>query len=80
MGIRSLNARFQMHAIFNAYWEPLTFALPPVPAGGEPWRRCMDTALESPDDVLPFGAAPAVERPSYEAHARSVVMLARQLA
>jgi glycogen operon protein len=80
MGIRSLNARFQMHAIFNAYWEPLTFALPPVPAGGEPWRRCMDTALESPDDVLPFGAAPAVERPSYEARARSVVMLARQLA
>ena len=25
--------RFLLHGMFNAYWEPLTFELPPVPAG-----------------------------------------------
>jgi glycogen operon protein len=79
MSVRSLNARFLLHLIFNAYWEPLTFALPAVPAGGEPWRRCLDTALASPDDIRPFAEAPAVEQASYEARPRSVVLLVRLL-
>ena len=41
--VRSLGSRFLYHAIFNAYWEPLTFELPPAP-NGEFWRRCIDTA------------------------------------
>jgi glycogen operon protein len=77
MSVRSLNARFLLYLIFNAYWEPLTFALPPVPGGGEPWRRCMDTALASPDDIRPFAETPAVEQASYEARPRSMVLLAR---
>ena len=29
-----------LHAIFNAYWEPLEFELPPVSgAAADPWRR-----------------------------------------
>jgi isoamylase len=31
--LQSLRARFLIHSMLNAYWEPLTFELPPVPAG-----------------------------------------------
>jgi isoamylase len=71
-----------LHGIFNAYWEPLTFELPAVPRdhdAGRPsvaqWRRCIDTALDSPDDILPWDLAPVVERESYVAQPRSVVLL-----
>ncbi len=39
------------HLIFNAYWEPLNFELPKVPAKFETWRRVIDTDLESPHDI-----------------------------
>ena len=45
--LRSLRARFLLHAMFNAYWEPLTFELPAA-CRRQPhtrWRRCIDTAL-----------------------------------
>jgi glycogen operon protein len=62
------------HLVFNAYWEPLTFELPPPP-GGAPWRRWIDTARESPEDITPWKLAPPVEGETYRAEARSVVML-----
>ncbi|HEY6360702.1 MAG TPA: glycogen debranching protein GlgX [Vicinamibacterales bacterium] len=75
--LQSLGARYLLHVIFNAYWEPLTFELPAAAAEGQhAWRRCIDTALESPDDILPWEQAPAVARASYVAQARSVVLLA----
>jgi glycogen operon protein len=76
---RSFHARFMVHAICNAYWEPLTFALPPVPAGEEPWRRCMDTGRAAPDDVRPFAEAPVMDQAGYEAGPRSIVLFARLL-
>ena len=79
MSLQSLEARFALHAIFNAYSEPLTFALPPVPPGGEPWRRCLDTALDAPDDIRPFDDAPPFRAAGYTAEARSVVVLMRAL-
>ena len=30
--VQSLRARFLLHGMLNAYWEPLTFELPPVPS------------------------------------------------
>jgi glycogen operon protein len=78
--LRTLRSRFWLHGIFNAYWEPLTFALPPVPNGGRhAWRRCIDTALASPDDIVPWRQAPVVARPDYPVQARSVVLLALSL-
>ena len=65
-----------MHLIINAYWEPLDFELPPwTPGALEPWRRWIDTALDSPNDIGPWGAGPAVSSPTYRAEARSVVVL-----
>jgi glycogen operon protein len=61
------------HLILNAYWEPLDFELPKVEAGA--WRRWIDTALDSPEDIVPWSTAPAVPGDSYQAGARSVVVL-----
>ena len=41
------------HLILNAYWEPLDFELP-APATAGPWRRWIDTALDSPHDIVPW--------------------------
>jgi len=71
---------FALHAMFNAFWEPLTFELPPLDADApEPWRRCLDTALPSPDDIMPAAKAPAVPGSTYSVQSRSIVVLASRL-
>jgi glycogen operon protein len=78
--LRSLRARFLLHAMFNAYWEPLRFELPPLPAGGrEAWRRCIDTALQTPDDICRWSDGSVVRQPEYEVQPRSMVLLALAL-
>jgi glycogen operon protein len=68
--------RVSFHAILNAYWEPLDFALPPIADGGRPaWRRWIDTFLESPDDIIEWERAPVVGGHTYRAEPRSVVVL-----
>ena len=74
--LRSLRARFLLHGMFNAYWKSLTFELPPVPADSrQAWRRCVDTALASPDDFHPLDKAPEVAQAIYVVQPRSVVVL-----
>jgi glycogen operon protein len=64
------------HFLFNAYWEPLEFELPPVGSGRpDPWRRWIDTALDSPHDIVPWQTAPSVHGARYRTEARSVVVL-----
>jgi glycogen operon protein len=64
------------HLILNAYWEALDFDLPgPGDAGQGMWRRWIDTALDSPDDIVPWKTAPTVPGDRYRVEARSVVML-----
>jgi glycogen operon protein len=65
---------FRFHLILNAYWEPLPFELPGL-EGEHLWRRWIDTALDSPNDIVPWQTAPAVSGDVYRADARSVVML-----
>jgi glycogen operon protein len=65
-----------VYLILNAYSEPLDFELPPAGAGGSSlWRRWIDTALESPQDIEPWETAPSLSGHSYRAAARSVVVL-----
>jgi glycogen operon protein len=67
--------------ILNAYWEPLTFELPPPGVGDAgPWRRWIDTSLDAPHDIVPWQQAPALADHGYGAGARSVVVLFRDLA
>ena len=78
--LRTVHSRFLLHGIFNAYWEPLTFELPPAPEGSsQVWRRCIDTALAAPDDIRPWESAPTVTSARYDVQPRSVVLLALAL-
>jgi len=63
------------HVMINAYWEPLSFELPPVDHAGHPWRRWIDTFLDSPDDIADRDHAPEVAGSSYRVQPRSVVIL-----
>jgi glycogen operon protein len=64
------------HAIFNAFWEPLAFDLPPLPFGVRGgWRRWMDTSLDSPHDIVAWEEAPVVASSAYVAGPRSVAAL-----
>jgi glycogen operon protein len=62
------------HFIFNAFWEPLDFELPELPAVNS-WRRWIDTSLDSPDDIVTWGKAPSIAGSTYRVADRSVVML-----
>ncbi len=64
-----------IHLMVNAYWETLDFEIPPMHAGREPWRRCLDTFLDSPDDIREWADAPVVKDPIYWVQPRSVVVL-----
>jgi isoamylase len=65
-----------LHAMFNAFWQPVTFELPRPEAGVHGrWRRWIDTYRDSPDDVCDGPLAPAVESPRYTVEARSLVVL-----
>jgi glycogen operon protein len=62
------------HLILNAYWEPLDFELP-ILSSGERWRRWIDTALDPPQEIVEWQAAPPVPGYTYGAAPRSVVVL-----
>jgi glycogen operon protein len=73
---RTLRGRFLIHGMLNAYWEPLRFELPPVPAESrQRWRRCVDTALAAPEDFQNWQQAPPVEQAMYVVQPRSVAVL-----
>lgn len=65
----------RVYLILNAYWEPLHFELPPASGSAGRWRRWIDTALNSPQDIVPWQTAPSLNEPTYRAAARSVVVL-----
>ncbi len=67
---------FQLHLMSNAYWEALEFDLPDVPGTGTSgWRRWIDTARESPEDIMDPAAAPPVPGTQYRVMPRSMAAL-----
>jgi isoamylase len=77
VGFTSREGGARLHAIFNAFWEPLGFELPPAKRG---WRLLVDTALPSPHDVPGWDGGALAPGPTYRAEARSVVLLGTGLA
>jgi len=63
----------RFHLIVNAYWQRLEFELPAL--DGAAWRRWIDTALRSPDDIVPWQQARSFTAGTYPAAPRSVVVL-----
>ena len=70
--VTSLLETFTIHAMLNAYWEPLTFELPPADHG---WRRWVDTSLAQPEDICAWEQAPIVSQSSHTVAPRSLVFL-----
>jgi isoamylase len=68
------NEILTFHLIMNAYWQPLEFELPPAKLE-RPWRRWIDTFLDSPDDIVDWREASPIAGLAYRAGARSVVVL-----
>ncbi|MBR8827593.1 MAG: glycogen debranching protein GlgX [Gomphosphaeria aponina SAG 52.96 = DSM 107014] len=64
-----------LHIILNAYWEALTFELPPPIYPSEHWYRLVDTSLSSPDDFCEAKTAPKIEEYTYKVEPRSTVIL-----
>jgi glycogen operon protein len=75
-GAEHRKEKLLFHAILNAYWEPLEFELPPLGNHvGGPWRRWIDTAHDSPHDIVEWKKAPSVFAQTYRAGPRSVAVL-----
>jgi len=68
-------SKLKVHVILNAYWEPLDFELASSGNKSTPWRRWIDTSLDSPQDIVEWDLAPSVSGGSYPAGPRSVVVL-----
>ena len=64
------------HMLLNAFWESLEFELPAAGANpGSRWRRWIDTALETPNDIMAWRDAALVPGPTYRVESRSVAVL-----
>jgi isoamylase len=80
LGMEVRRQKLRFHVILNAYWEPLDFELPAVGSGDpDPWRRWIDTALDSPLDIVEWQKAPSVPGRTYRVGPRSVVVLLANL-
>src|SRR5262249_9896106 len=65
-----------IHLILNAYWEPLEFELPKAENGvPRQWRRWIDTARPSPEDIVDWRLAPVVSGATYQMQPRAVAAL-----
>ena len=62
------------HVLLNMFWKPLTFSLPSLERG-QYWRRIIDTALPSPQDISPVASAPCMSQLFYKVKAPSTVVL-----
>ncbi|WP_017326706.1 glycogen debranching protein GlgX [Synechococcus sp. PCC 7336] len=63
-----------LHVIFNAFWQPLEFELPPL-GHGERWYRLVDTALPLPQTFCELDASDPVKADTYRVEGRSSVVL-----
>jgi glycogen operon protein len=67
-----------VHLIANGYWEALDFELPEIGRPGISWRRWINTALDSPQDIVHWEAALPARSP-VRAEPRSVIVLFAEL-
>ena len=63
--------------VLNAYWEPLDFQLPHLPAGRR-WARLVDTAQPSPEDFAEPPVSLDEGQHTYLCSSRSAVVLIEQ--
>jgi isoamylase len=69
----------QIYFMLNTYWEPREFELPSMSGRGQ-WCRWIDTGLDSPLDIVPWRSSAPVVGSTYQAQARSVIVLLANMA
>jgi glycogen operon protein len=68
--------QLQFYLILNAHWETLEFELPSRGEdAGYAWRRWIDTALDTPDDIVEWQKAAVISGSTYRSEPRSTVVL-----
>lgn len=77
--ISGVSRRYRLHAMVNAWWQPLTFSLPPADGEEACWCRWIDTARPSPDDILAWPDLLPLEDNQCTVEARSLVVLVKCL-
>jgi len=76
LGAEIMQERHLVHWILNAYWEPLDFELPELSVERSgPWRRWIDTGLDSPEDIVQWQDAPPFAGRTYKVGPHSVAVL-----
>ncbi len=64
-----------LHLMINAYWEPLTFAIPPLDESHTSRRCCVDTFRPAPEDFCTWSDAETVRGATCLVQPRSIVVL-----
>jgi glycogen operon protein len=65
-----------LFVMINGHWEDQTFTV--QESAPSAWRRVLDTAKPSPEDIVEPGKEPKLESASYPVRARSVVVLRKE--
>ena len=65
-----------LYVMINGHWEDHSFTV--CEGRASTWRRVVDTARPSPEDIVDPGTEPALETADYTVRARSVVVLRRE--
>ncbi len=77
----SLSGDLLMHFALNAWWQPLDFELPALPARARSgWLRIIDSARPSPGDLVEPAQAEGAIGPRHRVEPRSVVVMFAPLA
>jgi isoamylase len=76
--VKYAEAERLIHFIFNAWWRPLEFQLPP-PLNRNRWQILIDTSLPPPFDIAdPMHPTGSVENSTYTAQPRSTILLSSE--
>ena len=67
--------RLLLHVMINAYWDALPFEIPRQSDAYEPWRRCLDTFLDAPDDICTWPEAKVITSSTWLVQPRSIALL-----
>jgi glycogen operon protein len=73
VSVKNVTSQRKFQILVNAHWGALTFELSEPEAGG--WRRFVDTALPSPEDIASLDEARPVRERVYRVEGRTVVVL-----
>ena len=77
--LSGVSGRYRLQAMVNAWWEPLTFTLPPADGAEACWCRWIDTSLASPEDILAWPDLVPLQQERCTLGPRSVMVLVKRL-